>query len=467
MTSPRPPSYAFGEFRLDAAERVLFQGDRPVPLTPKAVETLLALVERHGHLVTKEELLRLVWPDTFVEENNLAQNISMLRRVLGDGSGGPALIETVPKRGYRFVGLVEERSASAETKRGQGWPRAVVWVPIAVLAVTLVFVARSRTGPAPASGAAKATPPGPGGGSADAVTRIAVLPFVNLGSAEDEYFVAGMTEEITSRLSGVRRLAVPSSTTVRQYDRRGKGVREIGADLGVEYVLEGSVRSAHAPSGTQVRITPKLIRAAEDTAVWTQQYDASLSDLFGVQGEIAHQVAESLQMTLEGREQRQVDARATADTEAYLAYLRGIMAYHQGHSDTANQARARAELEEAVARDPKFALAWSWLARVYAELYKSGAERKPETKEAAHRAARKAVELDPDMPEVHVALAHVLMIDSANDRALRELEIAQAGLPNEIWVERDPAFASLRQESSFRAHVDRWSSRKGDALLHP
>jgi DNA-binding winged helix-turn-helix (wHTH) protein/TolB-like protein/Tfp pilus assembly protein PilF len=431
MTSPRPLSYAFGEFRLDAAEKVLFQGDRPVPLTPKAVETLLALVERHGHLVTKEDLLRLVWPDTFVEENNLAQNISTLRRVLGDGSGGPALIETVPKRGYRFVGTVEEQTASAETKRAPGWPRAVLWVPIAVLAVTLVFVAWSRTGPAPARGSPKATPGGPvAGGSADAVTRIAVLPFVNLGSAEDEYFVAGMTEEITSRLAGLRRLAVPSGTTVRQYDRHGKSVREIGADLGVEYVLEGSVRSAHAPSGTQVRITPKLIRAAEDTAVWTQQYDASLTDILGVQGDIAHQVAESLQMTLEGRERQQVDARATADTEAYLAYLRGITAYHQGHSDTANQARARAELEEAVARDPKFALAWSWLARVYAELYKSGAERKPETREAARRAARKAVELDPDLPEGHVALAHVLMIETASDRALRELEIAQAGLPN-------------------------------------
>src|SRR5215471_2762139 len=110
MTSPptRPLHYAFGAFRLDASEKVLYQRDQAVALTPKAVETLLALVERHGRLVTKEELLRTVWPDTFVEDNNLAQNISLLRRVLGGGAGGRPLIETLPRRGYRFVAPVDE-----------------------------------------------------------------------------------------------------------------------------------------------------------------------------------------------------------------------------------------------------------------------------------------------------------------------------------------------------------------------
>src|SRR4030095_7563116 len=130
MTASR--SYAFGAFGLDAAEKVLFQQDRPVPLTPKAVETLLALVERHGRLVTKEELLRIVWPDTFVEENNLAQHISLLRRVLGEDPGGRELIETVPKRGYRFVGPVEERSLAGQAPLSE---------------------------PAPASAAARAAPP--------------------------------------------------------------------------------------------------------------------------------------------------------------------------------------------------------------------------------------------------------------------------------------------------------------------
>src|SRR5688572_74126 len=112
MAPSSPQSYAFGAFRLDTAEKVLFLRDQPVALTPKAVETLVVLVERHGHVVTKEELLRTVWRDTFVEENNLAQNISILRRVLGEGGGGPPFIETVPKRGYRFVGPVAERVAA-------------------------------------------------------------------------------------------------------------------------------------------------------------------------------------------------------------------------------------------------------------------------------------------------------------------------------------------------------------------
>jgi DNA-binding winged helix-turn-helix (wHTH) protein/TolB-like protein len=452
MTASRHRSYVFGAFRLDPAEKVLFQQDRPIPLTPKALDTLLALVERHGRLVTKEDLLRIVWPDTFVEENNLAQNISLLRRVLGEDLGGRELIETVPKRGYRFVGAVEERADDrsdavaapaaepiAQLASGQFSPpeptrtpprlrRAAIGILIAAVSVTVVLRARPRTGQRPLETTSGSTPAA--ARSSTEVTRIAVLPFVNLGSADDEYFVAGMTEEITGRLASLRRLAVPSSTTVTQYDRRGKSVGRIGADLGVTYVLEGSVRSARIAAGRRVRITPKLIRVADDTAVWTQPYDASLSDLFGVQADIAYQVAGALQVALEARERRQVEARATADTDAYLAYLRGITASHQGWSDTSNQARARADLEHAVARDPRFALAWSWLARVYAEQYKSGAQRKPETRLAAQRAARTAIDLDPGLPEAHVGLAHVLIMEGEYDRALRELEIASVGLPN-------------------------------------
>jgi DNA-binding winged helix-turn-helix (wHTH) protein/TolB-like protein len=445
MTAARPFSYAFGGFRLDSAEKVLYQQGQPVPLTPKAVETLLALVERHGRLVPKEELLRIVWPDTFVEENNLAQNVSMLRRVLGEGAGGRQLIETVPKRGYRFVGPVEARADAAHgaasapspaeepTRAGISRRRAVVFVLLAAVPVTLVLVARTRTGQRALDDVATpmSTPAAAGAPSgAERVKRIAVLPFVNLGPADDEYFVAGMTDEIASRLAGLSRLAVKSSTTVTQYDRRGKSVRRIGADLGVEYVVEGSVRWARTSAGTQVRITPKLIRVADDSAVWTQEYDASLSDLFGVQADIAYQVAGALPVALDAHERRTVEARPTTDTEAYLAYLRGMTAYRQGASDTTNQAQARADLEKAVARDPRFALAWSWLARVYEAQYNSGAQRKPEIRQAAQRAARTAIELDPGLPEGHLAMGHVLSAEREYDRALQEFEIARIGLPN-------------------------------------
>jgi DNA-binding winged helix-turn-helix (wHTH) protein/TolB-like protein/Tfp pilus assembly protein PilF len=456
-------SYQFGAFRLDPVEKVLLNGDVPAPLTPKTVETLLALVERHGHVVTKDELLRAVWPDTVVEENNLAQHISMLRRVLVETAGNGQLIETIPKRGYRFVGPVEKRiyaddeSMAAEltaelagaaitstagrdglraaTARRRMRPAALwIVVAIALLAFVSVGIDSWMSGRKPTGAAALGV---------TGVTRMAVLPFVNLGSSDDEYFVAGMTEELISRLAGLRNLAVSSSTTVTSYDRRGKSVRQIGADLGVEYVVEGSVRWARHDVGTQVRITPKLIRVADDTAVWTQRYDASLSDLFGVQGEIAYRIAGALQVALEGREHRVVDTHPTSDTDAYLAYLRGITSFQQGWADTSNQSQAREELERAVARDARFAMAWSWLARVYAWQYNTGANRSPETKQLARRAAQTAMALDPGLPEGHLGLAQVLLIDRDYEPALRELKIARDGLPNSPellrligWVEQ-------------------------------
>lgn len=187
-----------------------------------------------------------------------------------------------------------------------------------------------------------------------------------------------MTEEITSRLAALNGLAVASSTTAAEYDRHGKNVRRIGADLGVAYVVEGSVRWSQASGGAKVRITQKLVRVADDTVVWTQQYDAALADIFGVQADIARRIAEALPVVLEARASRATAARPTADSEAYLAFLRGITKYQQGGSVPTSLAKARAELEEAVARDPRFAVAWSWLARVIGTQYATGAQRTPE-----------------------------------------------------------------------------------------
>jgi DNA-binding winged helix-turn-helix (wHTH) protein/TolB-like protein/Tfp pilus assembly protein PilF len=448
MTASPRFSFVFQAFRLDPVEKVLFRDDVPVSLTPKAFETLLALVERPGQLVTKEELLRIVWPGTFVEENNLAQNISTLRRALGENAAEGQLIETVPKRGYRFVAPVEKRlheqdvavpaavvieAAPARNLRLYG---AVLGM-LALVVLAAAIVAWSR---------AIGTSAGDGsGGEAAGVTRLAVLPFVNLGSAEEEYFAAGMTEEITGRLAGLRRIAVASSTTATGYDRRGKTVPQIGSDLGVDYIVEGSVRWSGREAGPQVRITPKLIRVADDTTVWTQQYDAPLSDLFGVQADIAYRITGALQVALEARERRLVDARPTADHEAYLAYLRGVTTIQQSATDTGNQVQARAELETAVARDPRFAVAWGWLARVYAWQYNSGALRQPETREAARRAAQTAMALNPALPEAHLGLAQVFMIERDFEPALRELHIARGGLPNSPEVLRMIAWVEQRK----------------------
>lgn len=448
---PQQYSYLFGAFRLDALDKVLWHDEQVVALTPKAIDTLVALVERHGRLVTKDELLALVWPDAFVEENNLAQNVSALRRVLGEGTEGSKFIETVPKRGYRFVAPVTEQShprtaiteapteplvqsiplevvseASAHKRRLPArW--VLVLLPTVALAFVTVFGIRDR-------GRVAVEAPARLGALADGprarVTRIAVLPFINLGSAEDAYFVAGMTEEVTSRLAGLRTVAVPSSTTVNQYERRGKSLTQIGSDLNVDYIVEGAVRWASADDSPRVRITPKLVRVIDDTTVWTHQYDASIADLFKIQAEIAYQITGALQVALDGRERLAVEARPTTDTDAYLAYLRGMASYQQGSSDTANLVVARAELEQAVARDPRFALAWSWLGRVSSLQFRTGAVRTQETRELARRAARTAIDLNPGLPEVHLGMAQVLIVEREYDAALREIQIARVGLPN-------------------------------------
>ena len=450
MSSPRL-CYVFRQFRLDSVDKVLLKDEQPVPLTPKAIDTLLALVARHGHLVTKEELLQRVWPDAFVEENNLAQNISMLRRVLGEAVGAERFIETVPKRGYRFVAPVTEHvpdsdavadvpaepvvmpetpAVVAELKVGSFTGRRVaIWGAVVAVGLAVIAVSISLTGDRTVDAGTRPSSLSGGPPTTD-VTRIAVLPFVNLGSTTEAYFVAGMTEEITSRLAGLRQVAVPSSTTLAEYDRRGKSLTRIGTELRAEYIVEGSVRWAQMGDATHVRITPKLIRVADDTTVWTHPYEASISDVFKMQAEIAYQITGALQVALDARERRAVEARPTADTEAYLAYLRGIASHQQGASDTANLARARAELEHAVKRDPTFALAWSWLGRVYAWQHRTGAMRVPETMERARHAAQRAIELDPGRAETHLGLAVVLMSDRDYDGALRELDIARVGLPN-------------------------------------
>jgi DNA-binding winged helix-turn-helix (wHTH) protein/TolB-like protein/cytochrome c-type biogenesis protein CcmH/NrfG len=443
--------YRFGPFRLDPRERLLYSHDQPVPLTPKAVETLRVLVERHGRLVTKDDILREVWPDVVVEENNLAQHISMLRRTLAQTGGDGPFIETVPKRGYRFVAPVTEGRgpasvatpaaadsadvvrlpeppAAGDTRRSsRSW-----WVMAASALIVLAL-----TGIAWYSRPAGADSVILEDRSAGTPRRLAVLPFVNLGPAESAYLADGTVEELTSRLAGLEGLGVISTTSTREYDRSGKTVRRIGADLGAAYIIEGSVRGG-GTADAMVRIIPRMIRVADDVTVWTQHYEVKLSEVEGAHADMARRIGQALQVDAVAESSRR--SRPDADSEAYLAYLRGMSAFQQSQSDTSLQALARRELELAVTRDPKFSLAWSWLARVYAAQHASGAMRTPDVHDAAARAARTAIALAPDLPEARLALARVLMDDRDSEGALRELELARSarltleGIRIEAWL---------------------------------
>lgn len=347
--------------------------------------------------------------------------------------------------------------AAGETVAGRSSPprlvsrgiaiAAGVAVLFAVVALTLWIRGRSSSTDEPRTVASA--------GDSQALTRLAVLPFQNLGSADDQYFAAGMTEEITSRLAGISRLGVPSSTTLTEYDRRGKTVRQIGTDLRVDYLVEGGVRWARGPDGSRVRITPKLIRVSDDTTVWTFTYDATLSDVFKVQSDIAYKITSALRVALEARERRALESRPTSDDEAYLLYLRGLTVFQDDTSDTSGQALARTSLEQAVGRDPTFALAWSWLARVCVAQYQTGAMRVAATREKASAAVQHALALDPMLPEAHIAQANLLMLDRDHDGARRELDTAASVIPNSPQI--------LRQLANLERR--RGNLREAEALL--
>lgn len=436
------PVFAIGAFRLDTGERLLSRDGRPVPLPPKAIETLLALVERPGRLVTKDELLQAVWPDTFVEENNLAQHISTLRRVFAEGLPDSPVIETVPRRGYRFVGPVAEvpmaagepvpvppptdqpstlHPAPEPDRPSMPWRLALaVGLPLCLL---VVAAGLSRRAPVDA-GPTSVVHPGPA-----RPTRLAVLPFANLGAPDESYFAAGMTEEITRRLAGLSGVSVPSSATIAAYRPSGRSPRDVASDLGVDYLVTGT--SSWEPSSTppRVRIAPTLVRASDGATIWTQAYDAALPDVSTIQAEIAFQIAGALRVAVDAADRARIDKRHTSNDDAYLAYLQGLAAMQQGPWDTANLASARASLERAVTRDPGFALAWSLLASVLSNQYNTGAARVPETRRDAYRAVRTALELEPGLPEGRLAMAQLLVAEGHSEAARRELNLAGVGLP--------------------------------------
>ena len=261
--------------------------------------------------------------------------------------------------------------------------------------------------------------------------RIVVLPFENLGLPEDAYFAAGMAEEITSRLANVRGLRVISRTTAVGYDRKGKTVREIGEDLGVDYVLEGSVRWEHGQEAAgRVRITPQLIRVSDDTHVWAERYDRVLAGVFAIQSEVAVSAVEAMDIALLPREQTALSEVSTDDLVAYDQFLRGRESL-DGGEDRPHIEGAVGMFQAAVDRDPRFARALAGLARAHLFMYWLYYDRSEERLAGAKVAAERAVALRPDLADTHVALGYYFyhgLLDYP--RALDELAAARKIQPN-------------------------------------
>ncbi len=279
------------------------------------------------------------------------------------------------------------------------------------------------------------------------VDKIVVLPFENLGSEDQAYFAAGIAEEITGRLGSVSGLSVISRKSAQRYVGSEKTIQEIGAELGVGYVLEGSIRWADNPDGTsRVRITPQLIRVADDSQLWSDTYDRVIDDIFEVQADIATQVIDQLGITLLEPELQAVESRPTENIEAYQAYLRGLE--YSDHPDFTelNMRLAIEMFQRATELDPTFAQAHAWLSESQSRYYWFGHDLSEARMQLARQSASQALALDPDLPEGHMAMGFVHYYGSRDyDSALEEFKLAEAAKPGDKEIAASIGYILRRQ----------------------
>jgi TolB-like protein/DNA-binding winged helix-turn-helix (wHTH) protein/Flp pilus assembly protein TadD len=394
--------YEFGAFRLDPAERLLLRDNQPVPLAPKAFETLVLLVENSGHLLTKDELMKRLWPETFVEEVNLAQNISAIRRALDDKNGGPRYIETVAKGGYRFIGEprrvaagvpATDRAAEAElaVSAAPWWRsrRSMLALPLAALIIALLGLNLDRL-----RGRMLAINPH--------IQSLAVLPLENLSrDPEQEYFSDGLTDELITKLAQIGSLRVISRTSVMGYKKASKKAPEIGQELHVDALIEGTIERVQ----NRVRIRVQLISTSTDRHLWAESYDRELKDILELERDVAQEIARQIGHLTSGQrldltQQRPVSAGA------YENYLKGRYRWNQR-----TEAGFRAGImhfQKAIELDPGYAQPYVGLADSYVLLGYYSVLPPYEAYPRAKAAAKKALELDPMLGEAHTSLAGAL-----------------------------------------------------------
>lgn len=359
----------FGPFRLDVVRRRLLNEGRMVPLTSKVFDTLLALVEGGGEVVEKEDLMKKVWPDSFVEEGNLTQNISVLRKTLGESPGAHRYIVTVPRVGYRFVAGVKRLPPDTSQTTS----------------------AQTTDAPAEASAGAHAL-------------SLAVLPFKLLAHAgvEDEYLGLGMADALITRLSNIRRLVVRPTSAVLKYASGAQDPAAAGRELQVAMVLEGSIRRA----GGRLRATVQLVSVGDERSLWADRFDEQSADIFKVEDSVAERVALALSLRLTGEERQRIKRRYTDDAEAHEFYLKGR--YYSNKFTLESFRKAVESFNRALELDPEYALAYAGLAESYwiaADLYLNPREALRNAQEAAAR----AVAADGELAEAHTFLAAAKM----------------------------------------------------------
>ena len=429
-------SYQFDAFELDPVRRVLLREDKAIALKPKVFETLLVLVRNSGRVMDKDQLMQQVWPDTVVEEVNLAHNISVLRKALGQKADENRFIITVPGRGYGFVAEVKEIQRNAtvseyeltrsrlvveeetdepemsdalptyadgagarllpakkpKSNGSQTLPRrrlvfaaALVVVAMAIALGLLIYRSRPSQ-PQPFA----------------RITSIAVLPFKPLvAENRDESLELGMADTLIARLCNIREISVRPISAVRRYAGLEQDAVAAGREQRVDAVIDGQIQK----SGEKIRVTVRLVRVADGVPMWTNQFDENMSDIFRVQDSISERVTGVLALKLTGEEKERLARNHTDNTEAYQLYLKGRYFWNKRTGDAIK--KGIDYFSQAVEADPDYALAYAGLAEAYVLLANYSDSTPQEAYSKARAATTKALKLNDRLAETHTALAYI------------------------------------------------------------
>jgi DNA-binding winged helix-turn-helix (wHTH) protein/TolB-like protein/tetratricopeptide (TPR) repeat protein len=401
--------YEFGEFRLNAKSRRLFRGPSGelVPLSPKAAELLLVLVQNKDRVLTKDELLEAVWGDTIVEESNLSQTIFVLRKALQENTKEPRFILTIPNRGYRFIGTVGQSAVEdtvldaeflidtpvidpAPAAPTNTAPKYRVYLlfglPLLVLLGVGVWWFYPRPKPA----------------SVGEIRTIAILPFEDLSAGQTEkYLGVSLTDALINKFSGLKPITVRPTRAVLKYANTHASADQIGRELQVDAVLDGRIQRV----GDRLRVSVQLIRTSDNATIWTENFDDEFVNFFAVQDSISLKVVNSLALQLNDSERERLARRGTTNADAYQDYLRGRFFWNKRTADDLQ--KAIGYFNQAIQKDPAFALAYTGLADSYQLQPEYGATAPRESFPQAKAAINRALELDDRSAEAHAALGYM------------------------------------------------------------
>jgi TolB-like protein/DNA-binding winged helix-turn-helix (wHTH) protein len=417
--------FRFGEYELDSGCCELRKAGERVSIEPKVFDLLLHLVRERTRLVRKSELLAAVWPDVQITESTLTRAVSLARAAVGDSAQAPGVIETVSARGYRWIAPVEVVEAPPlAPAAGTLAPRARGLRVLGSLAAPLVLLASlAFAWPRPVGWlfALTGTASPPAAPSPTAQPSVVVLPFVDLGADDRSAHLAdGITEDLTIALARFPTLFVISRSSAYVYRDRKAPPGTIGRELGVRYLVEGSVRSV----GGRLAVTSQLVEAQTGVQVWADRFDAPEGDLFAVQERLAEQIVSALAGSINHAELERLRERATDDLDAYELYVEARAAFHAYRLES--HARARELVARALAIDPDFPLAVSLAAALELTPYQLGWDLDPGRLARARALATHALALDPSSPAPHMTLAQAYGFERRFDQALEEASRAVA-----------------------------------------